>query len=53
MGALINFGVLMVLLLVGLAQTASIPPRIGYGIAIPLAVITFALAVVRYKRTRQ
>jgi hypothetical protein len=52
MGALINFLVLMVLLLVGLAQTGSIPPRLGYGIAIPLAVVTFALAVVRYRRSR-
>ena len=53
MGALINFLVLMVLLLVGLAQTATLPPRVGYGIAIPLAVVTFALAVVRYRRTRK
>jgi len=53
MGALINFLVLMVLLLTGLAQAATIPPRIAYGIAIPLAVITFALAIVRYRRTKK
>jgi hypothetical protein len=53
MGPLINFLVLMVLLFAGLAQTKSLPPEIGYGIAIPLAVITFALAVIRYRRQRK
>jgi len=52
MGALINFLVLLVLLLAGLGQTQSLPPRIAYGIAIPLAVITFALAIVRYRRRK-
>jgi len=51
-GPLINFLVLMVFLLVGLAQTHSIPPKIGYAIAIPLAVITFVLAIVRYKQRK-
>lgn len=49
MGALINVLVLIVFLLVGLAQTHSIPIGLGYGIAIPLAIVTFALAVMRYK----
>ncbi len=43
---------LMVFLLVGLAQTHSIPPRIGYGIAIPLAVVTLVLAAIRYKQRK-
>jgi uncharacterized membrane protein YccC len=50
MGTLINFLVLMVLLFAGLGQSGSVPPRVGYGIAIALAVVTFALAIVRYRR---
>ena len=53
MGPLINFLVLMVLLFAGLAQTHSLPPRVGYGIAIPLAVLTFILAIIRYRRDRK
>jgi hypothetical protein len=52
MGPLINFLVLMVFLIVGLAKTGSIPPNIGYGIAVPLGVITFGLAIVRYKQRK-
>ena len=52
MGALINSLVLMVLLFAGLGQTGSLPPRAGYGIAIALAVVTFALAIVRYRRSK-
>jgi len=52
MGALINFLVLMVLLFAGLAQTRSLPPRPGYSIAIVLAVVTIALAIVRYRRSK-
>jgi hypothetical protein len=52
MGPLINFLVLMVLLFAGLAQTHSLPPKVGYGIAIPLAVFTFVLAIVRYKQRK-
>ena len=52
MGALINFLVLLVLLFAGLAQTRSLPPRIGYGIAVALAVIAFGLALIRYKSSR-
>jgi hypothetical protein len=52
MGALINFLVLLVLLLAGLGQTRSLPPRVAYAIAIPLSVITFALAIVRYRRRK-
>ena len=50
MGPLINFLVLMVFLIVGLAQTHSIPTKVGYGIAIPLAVVTMIMAIVRYNR---
>jgi len=50
MGALINFLVLMVLLFAGLGQTGSLPPRVGFAIA--LAVVTFALAIVRYRRSK-
>jgi len=52
MGPLINFLVLMVFLLVGLAQTNSIPKNIGYAIAIPLGIVTFVLAIVRYKQRK-
>jgi hypothetical protein len=52
MGPLINFLVFMVLLTAGLAQTHTIPPGIGYGIAGTLAVITFVLAIVRYKQRK-
>jgi len=52
MGPLINFLVLMVLLFAGLAQTHSIPPGIGFGIAGVLAVITFGLAIARYKKRK-
>lgn len=52
MGPLINLLVLLVLLLAGLGQTHSLPPRIAYAVAIPLAVITFALAIVRYRRRK-
>jgi uncharacterized membrane-anchored protein len=49
---MIQFLTLMVFLFVGLAQAHSIPPKIGYGIAIPLAVITLILAAVRYKQRK-
>jgi len=49
MGPLINFLVLMVLLFAGLA----LPPKVGYGIAIPLAVATFILAIIRYSRAKK
>ncbi len=47
---MIQFLTLMVFLFVGLAQTHSLPPKIGYGIAIPLAVITLVLAFIRYRK---
>lgn len=50
MGPMINFLVFMVLLFAGLAQTKSIPPKIGYTVAIVIAVITMILAIIRYKR---
>ncbi len=52
MGALINFLVPLVLLLAGLGQTHSLSPNVAYAIAIPLAVIAFALAIVRYRRRK-
>jgi hypothetical protein len=52
MGPLINFLVLMVLLFAGLAQTRNLPPRVGYGIAVGLAVTAFTLAIVRYRQSK-
>jgi hypothetical protein len=52
MGPLISFLTLMVFLFVGLAQTHSLPPKLGYGIAIPLGVVTIVLAIVRYKQRK-
>ncbi len=52
MGTVINLLVLAVFILVGLAQTRSIPTAIGYGIAIPLAIVTFLLAILRYKQRK-
>jgi hypothetical protein len=52
MGVLINFLVLFVFLMVGLAQSGSIAKNVGYGIAIPLAVITMILAIIRYKQRK-
>jgi hypothetical protein len=51
--ALINFLVLMTLLFGGLAQTASLPPRIAWGIAVGCAVVAMALAILRYSRSRR
>ena len=50
MGPLINFLVLMVLLFAGLAQTKSVPPRVGYAVGGTLAAVTMVLAVIRYRR---
>jgi hypothetical protein len=52
-GALINFLVLMTLLFGGLAKTATLPPRVAWGIAIGCAVTAMALAIVRYVRGRR
>ena len=52
MGPVVNLLVLAVFLCVGLAQAGSIPKSIGYGIAIPLAVVTFILAIVRYRQRK-
>ena len=52
MGALINFLVLMTLLFGGLAKTASLPPRLAWGVAIACAVAAMTLAIVRYVRSR-
>ncbi|HEX4382381.1 MAG TPA: hypothetical protein VH083_05515 [Myxococcales bacterium] len=49
MNGLISFLTLMVFLLVGITQHGDISKSVGYGIAIPLAVVTFGLAIVRYK----
>ena len=52
MGPLINFLVLAVFLIVGLAQANVIPRNVGYGIAIPLGVITLILAAIRFKQRK-
>lgn len=49
MNALISALAAIVFILAWLAQTNAIPPMIGYGIAIPLALVTFGLAIVRYR----
>lgn len=49
---MIQFLTLMVFLFVGLAQAHAIPTKIGYGIAIPLAVVTMILAIIRYKKRK-
>jgi len=51
-GALINFLVLMTLLFGGLAKSATLPPRLAWGIAIGCAVVAMTLAIVRYVRSR-
>ncbi len=53
MSVLINFLVLMTLLFGGLAQTAKLPPRIAWSIAIGCAVVAMTLAIVRYSRSRK
>ena len=53
MGALIKFLVLMTLLFGGLAQTAKLPPRLAWPIAIASAAVAMALAVLRYARSRK
>ena len=53
MGPLIGFLVLMVFLFAGLAQTHSVSPALGYGIAVPLAVVTFILAIIRYRQAKK
>lgn len=52
MGPLINLLVLAVFLLVGFAQTGGIPKSVGYGVGIPLAIVTFLLAMLRYKQRK-
>ena len=52
MGALINILVLLVFLCIALTQAGSIPKQLGYGIGIPLAVVTFILAIVRYRQRK-
>jgi hypothetical protein len=50
-GALVNFLVLMTLLFGGLAQTATLPPRLGRTLAVACAVAAMSLAFVRYSRS--
>ena len=52
MGPLVNILALLVFLFVGLAQTHSLPPKVGYGIAIPLAALTLLLAIIRYNQRK-
>ena len=49
---MIQFLTLMVFLFATLAQTNSILRGIGYGIAVPLAVITLILAFIRFKKRK-
>ena len=49
MGPLINFLVLMVFLSIGLAQHGTIPKPIGYGVGVPLALVTMILAFIRMR----
>jgi hypothetical protein len=53
MNGLISFLVLMVFLFAGLAQHGDLSKQVGYGIAVPLAVVTFILAIVRYNKQRK
>jgi len=50
---LINLLVLMTLLFGGLAQTASLRPRVAWGAAIGCAAAAMTLAIVRYVRSRR
>ena len=52
MGPLINFLVLMVFLFVGLAQNRTIPQAVGYGIGVPIAVVTVILAFLRMRQRK-
>ena len=52
MGPMINVMVLMVFLFAGLAQHGTLSKSLGYGIAIPLAVVTMILAIVRYRQRK-
>lgn len=53
MSVLINLLVLMTLLFGGLAQTASLRPRVAWGAAIGCAAAAMTLAIVRYVRSRR
>jgi len=53
MSALINFLVLMTLLFGGLAQTAKLPARVAWPIAIGCAAAALSLAIVRYARSKK
>jgi hypothetical protein len=52
MNGLITFLTLMVFLLVGITQHGDIDKSLGYGLAIPLAIATFVLAIVRYNQRK-
>jgi len=52
-GALINFLVLLTLLFGGLAETATLPPRLARTLAIVCAVAAMSLAFVRYRRSKK
>jgi hypothetical protein len=49
---LISFLVLMVFLFAGLAQHGDVSKQLGYGIAVPLAVVTMILAILRYNQRK-
>jgi hypothetical protein len=52
MNGLIGFLVLMVFLISGMTQHGDLTPKVGYGIAVPLGVLTMVLAIIRYKRRK-
>jgi hypothetical protein len=49
MNAAINVLVMMTLFFTGMAQSGSMPSKVGYGIAICSAVLAMVLAMARYK----
>jgi hypothetical protein len=52
MNGLITFLTVIVFVLVGITQHGDIPTSLGYAIAVPLAVITLSLAIVRYRQRK-
>jgi len=53
MNRIITLGTMFTLLFIGLAQTGAIAPRIGYAVGGGLAAVTFALAIVRYRKRKR
>jgi hypothetical protein len=49
---LINLLVMATLFFTGMAQSGTLPPRVGYGVAGCTAAIAVVLAVVRYRQRK-